>query len=77
MQSYEGIYENGVVRLLAPAVIPEHTEVTVVVKTKAEAPTDDGRESVGSNSDALYALLDARYNSGFSDTAARHNEHQP
>ncbi len=27
--------------------------------------------------DAIYALLEARFNSGESDVAARHNEHQP
>jgi hypothetical protein len=25
----------------------------------------------------IYDILDARFESGFSDTAARHNEHQP
>ncbi|PYQ64397.1 MAG: hypothetical protein DMF53_07575 [Acidobacteria bacterium] len=27
--------------------------------------------------DAVYAILGARFNSGESDVAARHNEHQP
>ncbi len=72
MQSYEGIYENGVVRLLGPAAPPEHAQVTVVVKAGA----DTASSGIGSNTDKLYELLDARYDSGFSDTAARHNEHQ-
>jgi hypothetical protein len=25
----------------------------------------------------IYEILDARFESGFTDTAARHNEHQP
>jgi predicted DNA-binding antitoxin AbrB/MazE fold protein len=69
MQSYEGIYENGVVRFPGPVALPEHTKVTVVVQTE--------QGSIGSNSDDIYEILDRRYNSGHSDTAARHNEHQP
>jgi hypothetical protein len=75
MQTFEGIYENGVVRLLGPSAPPEHSHVTVVVKASADA--NSAPSGIGSNSDELYKLLDARYNSGFSDTAARHNEHQP
>ncbi len=70
MQSFEGIYENGVVRLLVPAAIPEHTKVTVVAQIP-EKPT------LGCNSPELYEILSHRYDTGETDAAARVDEHQP
>ena len=66
---------NGVIPLLGRAALPEHTPVTVVVGVASVSnATSSG---VGSNSEKIYELLDARYNSGLTDTAARHNEPQP
>ena len=72
MQSFEGIYENGVVRFLGPVDIPEGAKVRVVVMDASPA-----QPPLGSNSPELYALLDERFNSGDPFAAARHNEHQP
>lgn len=69
MQAYEGIYENGVVRFPAPIALPEHTKVTVT----PELPT----EEIGTNADEIYEILDRRYNSGHTDTAARVDEIDP
>jgi hypothetical protein len=85
MATYEGIYENGVVRFPEPIALPDHTKVVV---TADSAPTTAGKSDngttdtpqpsgIGSNSEKLYALLSERFNSGFTDTAERHNEHQP
>jgi hypothetical protein len=85
MATYEGIYENGVVRFPGPIALPEHTKVVVTIEP-APATTDEKNgdatgeqhpSGIGSNSKELYALLDERFHSGFTDTAARHNEHQP
>jgi predicted DNA-binding antitoxin AbrB/MazE fold protein len=76
MQSYDGIYENGVVRPLTPLALPESTPVSIVVPATEESDLPAGDE-IGSNSDELYEILNRRYNSGHTDTAARHNEHQP
>lgn len=70
METFEGIYENGVVRLLGPVVLPEHTKVTVVPQAVDEAP-------LGCNSTELYALLSERFDSGDREGAERHDEHQP
>lgn len=72
MQSYEGIYENGVVRFLSPVTLPEHTKVVVTAQTdpNASSPT-------GCNTDKLYDLLSQSVETGIPDLAARHNEHQP
>lgn len=70
METFHGIYEDGIVRFPGPVALPNYTPVTVVAQTESVTPA-------GCNSPELYALLSERYNSGHTDTAARHNEHQP
>lgn len=67
--SFVGTIRNGVVELPRGLVLPDGTEVRV--ETVAAA---------GEASNALadtYAVLSQRFASGATDTAARHNEHQP
>lgn len=72
MQSFNGIYENGVVRFPGPIDIPEGAKVTVAV---IDIPPP--QPPLGCNSPELYALLSERFNSGDPFGAARHNAHQP
>ena len=82
MHTVHAIFENGVFRPVQPVRLPEQTEVEfeprVVAKHAAGA---DGQSCTGpASGDALrgvYAILSERYASGHTDTAARHNEHQP
>jgi predicted DNA-binding antitoxin AbrB/MazE fold protein len=69
METIQAIYENGVFRPIAPVTLPEQTRVRVI--------PEEGTQAVQSESDDIYEILDRRYNSGHTDTAARHNEHQP
>lgn len=68
------VYENGVFRPIEPVNLPERCEAEVEVrqikKEQKAAPLSEGLANI-------YALLGERYSSGNSDTAARHNEHQP
>jgi predicted DNA-binding antitoxin AbrB/MazE fold protein len=68
------IFENGVFRPVEPISLPESTSVELDVRTpdeqQANSPLSEGLAKV-------YAILGERYDSGHSDTAARHNEHQP
>ena len=69
------IYENGVFRPVEPVDLPEHTSVELQLRVSTEqepirAPMPEGLAKV-------YAILGERYDSGHTDTAARHNEHQP
>ena len=69
------IYENGVFRPVEPVDLPDRTAVELQLRVSGEqkptrAPMPEGLAKV-------YAILGERYNSGHSDTAARHNEHQP
>lgn len=69
------IYENGVFRPTEPVDLPEQSEVQVVLPSDAEngavaAGREQGRKEV-------MEILSRRFRSGHTDTAARHNEHQP
>jgi predicted DNA-binding antitoxin AbrB/MazE fold protein len=64
------IYEDGVFRPLDPIDLPEGTEVKLRVLRIVKEQADQ-------DMDAIYEILDARYESGHTNTAARHNEHQP
>jgi len=71
MQSYEGIYENGVVRFLGPISIAEHAKVPVIAQ-----PAVQDQPPIGCNSAELYEVLSHRYDNGEHDLA-RHHDHQP
>ena len=75
----QAIFENGVFRPVEPIALPERTSVELDVHTKGEpqpeSPMSDGPMSEGMAK--IYSILGERYDSGRSDTAARHNEHQP
>jgi len=64
------IYENGVFRPLDPVDLPEGAKVQLqVLRVVDVQPNQD--------LDAIYRVMEQRYNSGETDLAARHNEHQP
>jgi predicted DNA-binding antitoxin AbrB/MazE fold protein len=81
METIRAVFEDGVFRPLVPVRLPEHEqfefEPRAVVPAKENgggssiiAPTEEGLRKI-------YEILDRRYSSGFTDTAERHNEHQP
>ncbi len=72
MLTFAGICENGVVRFPGPVDIPEGAKVTVAVSDVPPA-----QPPLGSNSPELYEILSRRHDTGITDLAARHNEHQP
>jgi predicted DNA-binding antitoxin AbrB/MazE fold protein len=67
------VYENGVFRPVEPVDLPDHTRVELELRIPGEQ--DPGKIPGGLAS--IYAILGERYDSGHTDTAARHNEHQP
>lgn len=71
METFQGIYENGVVRPLEPLALPEATPVSIVVPTAV----DDSE--LGSNSAELYEILSHSYDTGDTDLAARVDELHP
>ena len=74
MPTITAVYENGVFRPLEPVELPEHTRVEF--EPKIQVP-DAAPASVPDGLARVYDVLSRRYRSGHSDTAERHNEHQP
>lgn len=80
METIRAIFEDGVFRPLVPVQLPEHAEF----EFEPRAVTSDNHGPMMTETkwseeglDKIYEILDRRYNSGFTDTAERHNEHQP
>lgn len=69
-QIIHAVYENGIFRPTQKVDLPDHCAVEVEVRQVQEEPTKPSL-------DDIYAILSERFNSGESDVAARHNEHQP
>jgi predicted DNA-binding antitoxin AbrB/MazE fold protein len=79
MKTIHAIYEKGVFRPTEAVDLPENAEVefeprviepTIADLIKKVAETDPGLA-------AIYEVLSHRHYSGQTDTAERHNEHQP
>ena len=71
-QKIEAVYEDEVFKPLGAVSLPTGTRVVVSV------PTDSSASCNQVPVDAkVINILSRRYNSGQSDVAARHNEHQP
>jgi predicted DNA-binding antitoxin AbrB/MazE fold protein len=73
MATIEAIYEHGVFRPVVPVALPENSRVHLQIVNGAPAEAVEQEDDM----EAIYEILDRRYSSGFTDTAARHNEHQP
>ncbi len=69
-KTIHAVYENGVFRPTEKIDLPDHCEVEVEVRLLDESNPKPSLDDV-------YAILSMRFNSGESDVAARHNEHQP
>ncbi len=70
------IYENGVFRPVKPVDLPDKTAVEFEPRVLSEVPRPP-ESSMSEGLAKIYEILGRRYNSGHTDTAARHNEHQP
>jgi predicted DNA-binding antitoxin AbrB/MazE fold protein len=78
MKTIHAIYEKGVFRPTEAVDFPENAAVEFETRLdeaipdliKKVAETDPGLA-------AIYEVLSRRHSSGHTDTAERHNEHQP
>ncbi len=80
MKTILAIYENGVFRPTEPVDLPEGCEVTVEPKLDGPdqpRPSDPRFAHLSPGQARIYAILSERYDSGQTDLAERHNEHQP
>jgi predicted DNA-binding antitoxin AbrB/MazE fold protein len=72
-QTIEAIYEGGVFRPIGPVDLPERTAVEFELRVKDAPPPPPMSEGLAK----VYEILGRRHASGYTDTAERHNEHQP
>ena len=71
------VYENGVFRPKEKVEFPDPCEVEIDVRqVKAEEPPTP-KAPVSEGLAKVYEILGRRHSSGCTDTAERHNEHQP
>lgn len=70
MSNIIAIYENGIFRPTGPVDLPEGSTVRIEPMQTSEPQAD-------AHLDRVYEILSRRYDGGESDTAARHNDHQP
>jgi predicted DNA-binding antitoxin AbrB/MazE fold protein len=80
MKTIQVIYENGVFRPTEPVNLPEGSEATVELRTAGSdqpQPSDPQFAHLEPGWAKIYAILSERYDSGQTDVAERHNEHQP
>ena len=70
MKTIHAIFENGVFRPLEKVDLPERCEVEFELRTVKEVSSPD-------HLDRIHDILSRSYHTGETDTAARHNEHQP
>ena len=73
ISTVHAIYENGVFRPVGPVALPENTPVEFEPRVLSEIAQPAMTEGLAK----IYEILGRRYSSGHTDTAARHNEHQP
>ena len=75
MSLIHAVFENGVFRPKDPVDFPENT--AVVFEPRIEERLEPTIPPMSKGLTEIYAILGERYASGHTDTAARHNEHQP
>jgi predicted DNA-binding antitoxin AbrB/MazE fold protein len=73
MAAIRAIFENGVFRPTEPVSLPERCEVEFEPRIRQQEPTTGTNGKVAK----IYEILDERFESGHTNTAERHNEHQP
>lgn len=71
------IYENGVFRPVDKVDFPDRCEVEIDVRQVKAATASASQAPMSKGLAKIYEILGERYDSGHTDIAERHNEHQP
>ena len=66
------VYEDGVFKPIGPVDLPEHCPVKVEPALNETEAVRKARAQ-----EAIYEILSHRYDTGDTNAAERHNEHQP
>ena len=71
------VYENGVFRPIEKVDFPDRCEVEIDVRQVPTEAVPTPQAPMTEGLDKVYEILGRRHSSGYTDTAERHNEHQP
>ena len=77
MQTIQTIYENGVFRPTEHIDLPDRCQVEVEIRNIRAETTAPEAGPMTPGLAKVYEILGRRFRSGVTDTAERHNEHQP
>ena len=69
-------YVNGVFRPSAPVDLPEHSQVELEARLIEPGAQEKSARDEQAQKE-IFEILSRRYHTGQTDTAERHNEHQP
>ena len=75
-KTIHAVYENGVFRPTEEVDLPENTPVEMELRVQAAVPAASA-PPMSEGLARVYEVLGRRHRSGHTDTAERHNEHQP
>ena len=70
------IYEDGVFKPSGPVDLPNNSVVELEATVVAPMDANNGYQQEQADKE-IYEILSRRYHTGQTDTAERHNEHQP
>lgn len=71
------VYGNGVIRPTEKVNFPDPCEVEIEVRQLNQEPSKPVLHPMREGVAKIYAILGVRHDAGLTDTAERHNEHQP
>ena len=77
MKTIHAVYANGVFRPKEKVGLPEQCEVAFAPKVIRRSMNGKRAVKNGNPMQDIYKILSRRYDTGRSDIARRHNEHQP
>jgi predicted DNA-binding antitoxin AbrB/MazE fold protein len=75
-KTIHAVYEKGVFRATETVDLPENTPVEMELRVRVEAPSTL-TDTMSRGMAKVYEILGRSHSSGHTDTAERHNEHQP
>ncbi len=75
-KTIHAVYEKGVFRPTEQVDLPDNAPVEMELRVQTELPATAG-PPMSEELAKVYEILGRRHRSGHTDTAERHNEHQP
>ena len=76
IKKIHGTVHGNTIEVMEDLGLPEGEQVELTVE-RVKADEEENTKEMSEGLAKVYEILSERYNSGHTDTATRHNEHQP